>query len=84
MFHREAKVLKDNNMVQIHFNNRPGAGGAWLDTVDFSDGAIECDIKGKEPAAQWVKDLEPKYRLIFDRRAPLTNRIVLEFLEGEA
>ena len=45
VFNREAKIVKDNDKVQVHFNGLPGAGGAWLETVDFADGIIECDIK---------------------------------------
>ncbi|MFC1761130.1 family 16 glycoside hydrolase [Planctomycetota bacterium] len=54
VFNREVKVVRDGNEVQVQFDGRPGAGVAWLDTVDFTNGVIECDIKGKGQRPSFV------------------------------
>lgn len=54
VFNREAKISKDGDTVQVHFDGRPGAGGAWLETLDFAEGVIECDVKGKSRRPSFV------------------------------
>ncbi|MBN2183586.1 MAG: hypothetical protein JW715_16875 [Sedimentisphaerales bacterium] len=46
ILNREAKVIEQDKKTCIHFDGRAGLGGACLETLDFSNGVIECDIKG--------------------------------------
>lgn len=54
VFNRKIQIVQDNNMVQVQFNGQPGDGGAWLKTMDFANGVIECDIQGKPQAPSYV------------------------------
>lgn len=45
---RQAEVREDSAEVSVYFEARPGDGAAWLEGLDFSDGTIEVDIKGKD------------------------------------
>jgi hypothetical protein len=54
ILNREAKVIKQDEKTCIYFDGRPGLGGACLETVDFSNGTIECDIKGKARRPSYI------------------------------
>lgn len=54
ILNREAKVVEQDNRVEVQFDGRPGMGGACLETLDFSNGIIECDIKGKPQAPSYI------------------------------
>ena len=54
VFNRKASVIEQDDKTGIYFDGHPGAGGAWLDTVDFDNGEIECDIKGKSQRPSFV------------------------------
>ncbi len=47
LFNRTAKVIKENDKTGVYFEAKPGSGGAWLKEIEFTNGVIECDIKGK-------------------------------------
>ena len=54
ILNRKAKVIEKDDKVSIHFDGRPGLGGACFETLDFSNGVIECDIKGKAQRPSYV------------------------------
>lgn len=54
VFNRQVNAIKKDDKVGIYFDGRPGAGGAFLDTVDFTNGVIECDIKGQPQRPSFV------------------------------
>lgn len=43
-------MVKDSS--NIHLNERPGVGIAWITNSDFADGTIEFDAKGKNKLQQ--------------------------------
>ncbi len=54
VLNRKTKVIEKDDKISIHFDGRPGFGGACLETLDFSNGIIECDIKGKAQRPSYV------------------------------
>jgi len=45
---REVSRMKDGSgKSYIHMNEKEGAGIAWLEDIQFSNGTIEFDVKGK-------------------------------------
>lgn len=45
---REVSMMKDGSgKSYIHMNEKDGVGIAWLESVQFTDGTIEFDVKGK-------------------------------------
>jgi len=47
-YNREITRFSENNKKGIRFSGNPNDGIAWLMGVDFSDGTIEVDIRGKD------------------------------------
>lgn len=48
LHNREAKVIKEDDKAAIYFEAKQAAGVAWLEDLEFADGTIEVDIKGKD------------------------------------
>jgi hypothetical protein len=46
-FNRKLSQFSENNKKGIRFSKKEGDGIAWLTGVEFSNGTIELDIKGK-------------------------------------
>jgi hypothetical protein len=49
---RELTPVVDNDKKAVRFSEHGGDGVAWLDGVNFSNGIIEIDIKGKDVLQQ--------------------------------
>jgi hypothetical protein len=49
---REARVFEDQDMKGVELNANPREGFVWLKNYSFSDGVIECDIRGKDVVGQ--------------------------------
>ena len=47
-FNRTISVLSENGKKSIRFSKSPNDGIAWLKGIEFSDGTIELDIRGKD------------------------------------
>jgi hypothetical protein len=45
---RKVTLLEDGGRKAIHFNEAPGLGVAWLEGMEFTDGVIEFDARGKD------------------------------------
>lgn len=45
---REAKIIRGNDQLSVYFEAQPGDGVAWLKNIEFTNGIIEADIKGKD------------------------------------
>jgi len=54
ILNRKAEVFKEGERTGVKFDGRPGMGGACLETVDFTNGIIECDIKGQGRRPSYV------------------------------
>src|SRR5207247_3515533 len=52
VFNRSASGLSDGTRRGLHLSESPGDGVAYLRGVEFSNGTIECDIKGKDVQGQ--------------------------------
>jgi 3-keto-disaccharide hydrolase len=52
VFNRELTPIKDKEQKGVHFSEKEGDGVAWIDNVNFSNGIIELDIKGKDVLQQ--------------------------------
>jgi hypothetical protein len=48
IFNRSASLIKEKENVAVSFNSQEGDGIAWLEDIEFGDGIIEIDIKGKD------------------------------------
>jgi hypothetical protein len=48
VFNREIVESSDSNMESVHLSSSERDGVAWLQGIDFSNGIIEIDIKGKD------------------------------------
>jgi len=48
VFNRKAEIIKENDEVSVYFNAQQGSGVTWLEGVEFNNGIIEADIKGKD------------------------------------
>lgn len=48
VFGRELTSVKDNGHKAVRFSETTGYGVAWLEGVNFNNGIIELDIKGKD------------------------------------
>jgi hypothetical protein len=52
---RGATTERDGGQTIVNFDGRPGSGAAWLDGVEFENGTIEVNIKGKNnPGGSFV------------------------------
>ncbi|MFG1690728.1 hypothetical protein ACGF5M_01010 [Gemmatimonadota bacterium] len=55
LVNRGAALERDGERTVVSFDGRPGAGAAWLDGVEFSDGTIEVMIRGRNnPGGSFV------------------------------
>ena len=48
VFNRNIQALKENERTIIRFNEAPNEGLAWLKDIEFSDGIIEFDVRGRD------------------------------------
>ncbi|MCE7040609.1 hypothetical protein [Dyadobacter sp. CY312] len=52
-YNREVSIVSSGSKGSyIHLNEKEGAGVAWLEGVEFKDGTIEFDVKGKNVLQQ--------------------------------
>ena len=55
LVNREATTEIEGGRTVVTFDGRSGSGAAWLDDVEFENGTIEVDIRGKNnPGASFV------------------------------
>lgn len=47
VMNRAATVTEEGGLTVVSFDAREGAGGAWLEGIDFENGTIELLIRGK-------------------------------------
>jgi hypothetical protein len=52
VFNRSATAVSDGARKGIHLNESPGDGVAYVAGVEFADGTIELDVKGKDVQQQ--------------------------------
>ena len=52
VFNRELSTFSENNIEGIRFSKNQNDGMAWLKGVEFSDGTVELDIRGKDAFQQ--------------------------------
>src|SRR2546425_10902855 len=52
VFNRSASNLSDGTRKGLRLSESPGDGVAYLRGIEFSNGTIECDIKGKDVQGQ--------------------------------
>ena len=52
VFNRSLSSFKDETKKGVRMNATPGDGVAYLDGIEFSNGSIELDIKGKDVQQQ--------------------------------
>ena len=48
VFNRTIQALKENERSIIRFSEAPNEGVAWLKDIEFSDGFIEFDVRGRD------------------------------------
>lgn len=48
VFNRELTIFADSSFRGIHLSSKENDGVAWIDGLEFSNGIIEIDIKGKD------------------------------------
>jgi hypothetical protein len=52
VLNRNVSVLNEGNMKGIRFSEGPGEGAAYIDVLEFADGTIEFDVRGKDVQQQ--------------------------------
>lgn len=52
VFNRTVSVLSDGTRKGVHLDERPGEGMAYLKGIEFSNGTIEFDVRGKDVQGQ--------------------------------
>src|SRR5262245_26679232 len=52
VFNRSLSVVSDGGRKGVRLSENPGVGLAYLEGVEFADGAIEIDIRGKDVQQQ--------------------------------
>jgi len=52
VFNRTASALSDGTRKGVHLDERPGEGVAYLKGIEFSNGTIEFDVRGKDVQGQ--------------------------------
>jgi hypothetical protein len=52
VFNRTLNVISDGTKKGVHLNEGPDNGVAYIDGFEFSDGAIEFDVRGKDVLQQ--------------------------------
>ena len=48
VFNREASLVTVEENRSVHFNEAEGSGGAWIKNLEFENGIIEFDVKGRD------------------------------------
>jgi len=51
-FNRTISSVSDGGRKGIHLNENPGDGVAYVPGIEFTNGTIECDVKGKDAQGQ--------------------------------
>src|SRR5258706_6193503 len=49
---RGMSLIQDNSRVGVHLDEKDGDGVAWLKNIQFSNGTLEFDVKGKDVQGQ--------------------------------
>jgi hypothetical protein len=52
VFNRTVTALSDGTRKGVHLDERPGEGVAYLKGIEFSNGTIEFDVRGKDVQGQ--------------------------------
>jgi hypothetical protein len=52
VLNRNVSVLNEGSMKGIRFSEGPGEGAAYIDVLEFADGTIEFDVRGKDVQQQ--------------------------------
>jgi len=52
VFNRTVSALSDGTRKGVHLDERPGEGVAYLKGIEFSNGTIEFDVRGKDVQGQ--------------------------------
>ena len=52
VFNRELTSFKDKEQKGVRFSEKEGDGVAWIGNINFTNGIIEVDIKGKDVLQQ--------------------------------
>src|SRR3989440_12176706 len=52
VFNRSVSALSDGTRKGVRLNEQPGEGVAYLNGIEFSNGTIECDVRGKDVQGQ--------------------------------
>jgi len=52
LFNRTVSALSDGTRKGVHLDERPGEGVAYLKGIEFSNGTIEFDVRGKDVQGQ--------------------------------
>jgi hypothetical protein len=52
VFNRHVSALSDGTRKGVHLDERPGEGVAYLKGIEFSNGTIEFDVRGKDVQGQ--------------------------------
>ena len=52
VFNRSVSVLSDGTRKGVRLNEQPGEGVAYLKGIEFSNGTIEFDVRGKDVQGQ--------------------------------
>jgi hypothetical protein len=52
IYNRSASSLNDGAKQGLHLGENPGDGMAYLENIEFSNGAIEFDVRGKDVQQQ--------------------------------
>jgi hypothetical protein len=47
-YNRQISLIRDGSRLGVHLDEKGGDGLAWLKDIQFSNGAIEFDVKGKD------------------------------------
>jgi Domain of Unknown Function (DUF1080) len=52
VFNREISILKEGQILAVHLSAKENDGVAWLNGVEFSNGIIDLDIRGRDVLQQ--------------------------------
>jgi 3-keto-disaccharide hydrolase len=52
VFNRSLSLVKDDSRAGVHLDEKEGDGVAWLKGIQFSNGTLEFDVKGKDLQGQ--------------------------------
>ena len=48
VYNRQMNLIQDGSQVGVHLDEKGRDGLAWLNNIQFSNGAIEFDVRGKD------------------------------------